>query len=109
MLRISSERSGEYVGAVMEDNTAVAVANGNGDVMLAKEGPQQECSKSLGSEILFSQQFLLLQQVEDLHKESLTSFGDQCHHIQKILSAVKLIAIQLIIHLWAAIPQMVEK
>ncbi len=73
----SSGNSGECVGAVTEDNTAVAVADNNGEMMLAKAGPWQGCSKSLDSEILFSWQLLLQQRVEDLHQEILTSFGDQ--------------------------------
>ncbi len=104
----SSGNSGEYVGAVGEDASAVAVPNNNGEVMPAKAGPQQGCSKSLDSEILFSQQFLLQQRVEDLRQEILTSFGDQRRHIRNVSSAVKRIAIQPIIRPQAAIPQMVE-
>ncbi len=58
----SCGNSGEYVGAVVEDNTAVAVTNNNGELMLAKAG--------------LSQQFLLQHWVEDLHQDILTSFGD---------------------------------
>ncbi len=98
MPSISSENSGECIGTVMEDNTDVAVANDNGEVMLANAGPQQGCSKSLDSEILFSQQFLLQLWVEDKPQEIHTSYGDQHHHIQNVSSAVKCIGIQPIIH-----------
>ncbi len=57
----SSGNSGECVGAVVEGNTAVSVANENGDVMPARAGPQKGCSKYLDSDILFSQQLLLQQ------------------------------------------------
>ncbi len=100
-----SGNSGEWIGAVMEDNAAVAVANDKGEMMLARAGPHQRCSTSLD---LFSQQCLYQQLVEDLLQEILTSFRDQCCHIQSVLSAVKWIAIQPIICSGAAILQMVE-
>ncbi len=64
--------------------------------------------KALKSEFLILQQFLLQQQLEDLHQELLTSFGDQCRHIQNVSMGVWHIAIQPILCPWAGLPKQAE-
>ncbi len=76
--------------------------------MLAGAGSQNGASKSLESEILFSQQFLFQQRLEDLHQELLTSFGDQCRHIQNVSMGVWHIAIQPILCPQAGLPKQAE-
>ncbi len=83
----------------VEDSAAIAEA------VPARAGSQNGAGKSLQSEILFSQQFLLQQRLEDLRQELLTSFGDQRRHIQNVSMAVQRIAIQPVVRPHAGLPQ----